>query len=159
MQLSDEQKHQARGWVETGMKLSDFQKRLETEFGVRMTYMEVRLLVDDLKVMPKDPEPVQKPEAVPAEGAPAVPTAPAAPPPPAEGALTAGVKVTVDTVTRPGALASGSVTFSDGQKAQWYLDQMGRFGMVPTQKGYRPSQEDLQDFQMSLDRELQKLGL
>ncbi|MFM8358311.1 MAG: hypothetical protein ACKOET_07105 [Verrucomicrobiota bacterium] len=159
MQLSDEQKHQARAWVETGMKLSDFQKRLETEFGVRMTYMEVRLLVDDLKVMPKDPEPVQKPEAVPAEGAPAVPTAPAAPPPPAEGALTAGVKVTVDTVTRPGALASGSVTFSDGQKAQWYLDQMGRFGMVPTQKGYRPSQEDLQDFQMSLDRELQKLGL
>lgn len=159
MQLSDEQKQQARGWVETGMKLSDFQKRLETEFGIRMTYMEVRLLVDDLKVMPKDPEPVRKPEAVPAEGTPAEPAAPAVPPPPAEGSLAAGVKVSVDTVTRPGALASGSVTFSDGQKAQWYLDQMGRFGMVPAQKGYRPSQEDLQDFQMSLDRELQKLGL
>lgn len=152
MQLTDEQKQHARTWVEAGMKLSDFQKRLETEFGIRMTYMEVRFLVDDLKVMPKDAEPAKKPEPVAA----AAPEAPAAP---AEGQFQSGVQVSVDTVTRPGALASGSVTFSDGQKAQWYLDQMGRFGMAAAQKGYRPSQEDLQDFQTALDRELQKLGL
>lgn len=155
MQLTDEQKQLARTWVEAGMKLSDFQKRLETEFGIRMTYMEVRFLVDDLKVMPKDAEPVKKPEPAPA----AAPEAAAVPAGAAEGQFSAGVQVTVDTVTRPGALASGSVTFSDGQKAQWYLDQMGRFGMAAATKGYRPSQEDLQDFQMALDRELQKLGL
>ena len=60
---------------------------------------------------------------------------------------------------RPGTLTSGTVKFSDGQSAQWYLDQMGRFGMVPPVRGYRPSLEDLQEFQMLLDRELQKLGI
>ncbi len=37
----------------------------------------------------------------------------------------------VDTVARPGAMVSGSVTFSDGQKGHWYLDQMGRLGVAP----------------------------
>jgi hypothetical protein len=158
MQLTEAQALQARQWVADGMKLSEFQKRLETDFGLRMTYMEVRLLVDDLKVLPKDAEPAVKPEPpappVPVAG-PAAGVAPAA-----DGTLPAGgVSVVVDTVTRPGALASGSVRFTDGQTAQWYLDQTGRFGMVPAERGYRPSQEDVQQFQLLLDRELQKLGM
>jgi len=145
------------------MKLSEFQKRLEKDFGLKGTYMEVRLLVDDLRVQLKDPEPPKAPAPPPAPAA-ATPTAGAVPlaettvVPPA-GSLGGGVSVTMDTVTRPGTLASGSVKFSDGQTAQWYLDQMGRFGMVPAVRGYRPSQEDLQEFQMHLDRELQKLGI
>jgi hypothetical protein len=66
--------------------------------------------------------------------------------------------LTVDTVTKPGTLVSGSVTFTDGQKASWYLDQMGRLGLAPQQQGYRPSPEDLEDFQFELQKELQKLG-
>ena len=68
------------------------------------------------------------------------------------------MKVTVDAVTRPGAMVSGKVTFSDGQKATWYLDEMGRLGLVPAQQGYKPSPEDVQAFQRTLQAEMQKLG-
>ena len=44
-------------WVAQGLKLSDIQNRLVSELGVTMTYMEVRFLVDDLKLTLKDPEP------------------------------------------------------------------------------------------------------
>lgn len=161
MQLTEAQAQEARRWLEDGMKLSEFQKRLEKDFGLKGTYMEVRLLVDDLRVQLKDPEPPKAPTPPPAAAAPADGAAPLAETtvvPPA-GSLGGGVSVSVDTVTRPGTLASGSVKFSDGQTAQWYLDQTGRFGMVPAVRGYRPSQEDLQEFQMLLDRELQKLGI
>ena len=40
-----------------GAKLSEIQTRLASEFGLKLTYMEVRFLVDDLKLTPKDPEP------------------------------------------------------------------------------------------------------
>jgi hypothetical protein len=162
MQLTEAQAQEARRWLEDGMKLSEFQKRLEKDFGLKSTYMEVRLLVDDLRVQLKDPEPPKAPapapEAAPAPTAAAVPMGAAAPGAAPDG-LVGGVSITVDTVTRPGTLTSGTVKFSDGQSAQWYLDQMGRFGMVPPVRGYRPSQEDLQEFQMLLDRELQKLGI
>jgi hypothetical protein len=65
----------------------------------------------------------------------------------------------VDKVTRAGALVSGNVTFSDGQKAGWYLDQMGRLGMAPTEKGYRPSPADVEEFQLALEKELARLGM
>jgi hypothetical protein len=161
MQLTDEQKQKVTAWIGDGMKLSDIQNRLAEEFEVRLTYMDVRLLVDDLKVMPKDPPEPPKPAAVPEE--------PAVPPAAAEASPLAGadetvpptggkVSLTVDTLARPGTIVSGKVTFSDGKSAAWYLDQMGRLGVSPDEQGYRPPAGDVEDFQMQLDRELQKLG-
>jgi len=147
MQLTAEQQQQVRQWIDQGLKLSDVQKRLEADFGLRPTYMEVRFLVDDLRVMPKDPDPPKTPEP----GAVAAAAAPA----PALG----GVQVTVDAVTRPNALVSGRVTFSDGQGAAWLVDQYGRPGLVPDTKGYRASPQDMQDFQVALEKELVRLGL
>jgi hypothetical protein len=49
-------------------------------------------------------------------------------------------------------MISGKVTFSDGQKAEWYLDQMGRLGLNPDQVGYRPSEQDVLAFQVELQR-------
>jgi hypothetical protein len=69
------------------------------------------------------------------------------------------VSVTVDTVTRAGALASGNVRFSDGQSAGWYLDQYGRLGLVPQQPGYKPGAADVEAFQHALEREISRLGL
>jgi hypothetical protein len=69
------------------------------------------------------------------------------------------VSVTVDTVARPGALVSGGVRFSDGQTGTWYMDQMGRLGVAPTQQGYKPNAADVQAFQDALETELSKLGL
>jgi hypothetical protein len=67
--------------------------------------------------------------------------------------------VGVDTVTRPGFMMSGKVTFSDGQKAAWYIDQYGRPGLAPETPGYRPSQADVMDFQAALESELAKSGM
>ena len=152
MNLNEEQKKRVSGWITEGLKLSDIQKRLEKEFGLKLTYLETRLLIDELKLVPKDIEPPPPPKEL----------STAAPPPkgpkdapPAPG----GVSVKVDTVTRPGALVSGKVSFSDGNTADWYLDQMGRLGLVPGQQGYRPSPADVQSFQEQLQTELQSLGL
>lgn len=159
MQLTAEQQTIARQWIADGLKLSDFQKRLEAEFGLKLTYMEVRFLVDDLKILPKDPEPPKKeelPVATPA-GQPAAPVSPLAAT--ADAPVAGAVKVSVDAVTRPGTMVSGRVTFSDGQAGSWYVDQYGRPGLVPDTKGYRPAQADIQDFQVALEGELAKLGM
>lgn len=167
MNLNDAQKQQVSAWIAEGLKVSEIQIRMEKELGIKMTYMEVRFLLDDLKVVPKDPVPPPTPPELPkavAPPAPATSTA-AAPPPPAAEPLTealppgaSGVKVTVDQIARPGAMISGSVTFSDGQSGTWYLDQMGRLGLGMKNKGYRPSAADVEDFQMQLQQELAKLG-
>lgn len=77
---------------------------------------------------------------------------------PPEGA--ANVSVLVDKVTLlPGALASGSVTFSDGVTAKWVVDQYGRPGFTEVSKpGYRPSPADGQAFMQELSMQLQKRG-
>lgn len=166
MNLNDEQRQNVAAWVAQGLKLSEIQNRLLSEFGVQLTYMEVRLLVDDLKLTPKDPEP-SKPVAP--IGGPDTATANAGkvpeamddmPSPTATGspAATGGVTVTVDELTRPGAIVSGKVTFSDGQQADWYLDQTGRLGVIARQQGYKPSASDVQQFQLALEREMAKLG-
>jgi hypothetical protein len=77
---------------------------------------------------------------------------------PAAGA--GNVKVEVDKVTLlPGALASGTVAFSDGVTAKWVVDQYGRPGFTEVSKpGYRPSPADGQAFMQELSLALQKRG-
>lgn len=169
MSLTDDQKKQVATWIEAGAKPADVQSRLEAEFGLRVTYMEVRFLIDDLKVMPKDPTPPPAPKAEEPEVAGEAGLEEAASPAgeelggetpfPAEGEGGAGkVAVKVDSITRPGAMVSGSATMSDGKKVDWYLDQYGRLGMVPPEPGYRPQQSDLVEFQAALEKELVKQG-
>lgn len=163
MHLTDEQKQTVAAWIADGAKLSDIQNRIAEEFDIRLTYMDVRFLADDLKVMPKDapeppkPAPTEAPAAAPAAAEPdAVP--PLAGPDDAVPAAGGKVSLTVDTLARPGTIVSGGVTFSDGKRAAWYLDQTGRLGVSPEEQGYRPPAGDVEEFQVQLDRELQKLG-
>jgi len=125
--------------------LAEVQRRLKEELGVSVTYMDVRFLVDDLKLQlkeqPKQSEAVERLAAAKQEGE----SARSAPP-------AGGVSVTMDTITKPHALASGKVTFSDGESADWMLDQTGRLGLNPTKPGYRPSQTDVMAFQQELQR-------
>ena len=168
MNLDEEQKRAVSGWIADGRSVSEIQDLLRSELAVAMTYMEVRFLVDDLGLQLKDaePEPEPEPEAEPepepqnSESA----AEPAGQAPPSEDAGIPGeeaegsVSLTVDKITRPGAIVSGSATFSDGNKAEWMLDQMGRLGVVPEVEGYKPSAGDVAAFQASLQEELQKLG-
>lgn len=165
MNLDESQRKKVTEWIGQGLKLSEIQNRLDSELGLRLTYMDVRLLVDDLKLTPKDPEP-PKPSASPltAPGAPdKQPTSaqPASAPPitPEPAAAAGKVSVSLDHLTRPGSVVSGKVTFSDGQKADWYLDQTGRLGLAPQKQGYRPPPGDLQQFQMEIESQLAKMGL
>ena len=153
MNLDEAQRQIVVTWIAEGLKLSEIQNRLASELGARLTYMEVRLLVDDLKLTPKDTEPPKPAEL------PAAPTAATAAPAPAEPTpVTGGVSVSVAEIARPGAVVSGQVTFSDGQQAEWYLDQTGRLGVIPKQQGYKPVAADVQQFQMALEREMAKMG-
>jgi hypothetical protein len=168
MNLDESQRKKVAEWIAQGLKLSEIQNRLDSELGLRLTYMEVRLLVDDLKLTPKDterPKPPQSPlasstpPANPASSSPQSRTAEAPAKEDDEGMPAGGVSLSVDHLARPGAVVSGKVTFSDGNRAEWYLDQTGRLGLVPQQQGYRPPAGDVQQFQMALEAELSKLGL
>lgn len=160
MNLDDAQRQTVISWIEQGLQPAEVQTRLGTEFGLKLTYMEVRFLLADLNLKPKDKETPAAP-VLPAAAAPGPAAAPMnqvpgeTPDEPAGG----GVSVTVDQVTRPGSVVSGKVRFSDGKEADWYLDQMGRLGLAPKEKGYRPPQADVMEFQMALQDQLAKLGL
>ncbi|HVT72203.1 MAG TPA: hypothetical protein VHD61_03645 [Lacunisphaera sp.] len=69
-----------------------------------------------------------------------------------------GVTVDLDRIVRPGAVVSGSVTFSDGVTAKWALDQYGRLMLDSSPKGYQPTQADVQAFQLQLQKQLQRHG-
>jgi len=150
MTLTDEQKTAVASWLEAGAGLSEVQKRLREEFQISLTYLDTRFLVDDLKITIKDPEPEPKPiEPEAAEPPPLPPEENAAPPPPDAGGR---VQVDIDQIMQPGTMISGKVTFTDGEKAAWYLDQTGRLGLNADTPGYRPTEKDVLAFQMELQR-------
>ncbi|KXU35430.1 hypothetical protein AXK11_06530 [Cephaloticoccus primus] len=179
MSLSPEQKQTVASWVAAGDSLSVVQKKLQDELQVSMTYMDVRFLVDDLDLTLKDPEP--QADASDVSKTPPPPTPPhaaadgsgadsgtaaadefadgeiaeddAAPPDAAAG----NVSVSVDSVTLlPGAVASGTVRFSDGVTGKWVIDNYGRPGFTEiSQPGYQPSPADAQAFMQELSRSLQ----
>lgn len=160
MKLDETQRSKVAAWIAEGLKLAEIQKRLDSELGLRLTYIDVRFLVDDLKLTPKDPEPPKPPTPMPVAevnktSLPSAAPSPAPPLPPAAGGT---VSVIVDQIARPGTLASGKVIFSDGNKADWHLDQTGRLGLVTQVAGYRPAAGDVQQFQAALEAELSKLG-
>jgi hypothetical protein len=141
-------------WVAEGATLSQIQERLSSQLEVSMTYMDVRFLVDDLNLALIEKEEPKVPEEPVTEAAPAADAAA-----PAETAQGAGVvTVEVDTIAQPHAMVSGHVTFSDGEKADWYIDHQGRPGMAARTPGYRPTPQDITDFQAKLDAALRQAG-
>ncbi len=155
MQLTDAQKTAVKQWVADGCTLAELQRKINEEFKLSLTFMDVRFLVLDLNLKIKDQ--AAGGGAVDLSKAPPQPAAAAAEAdePPAGG----GVTVSLDRVVKPGAVASGQVAFSDGVRADWMLDQMGRLGLSATRPGYRPSQEDLHSFQEELANLLQNHGM
>ena len=151
--LTPEQITKVSAWVAEGATLSQIQERLSTQLEVSMTYMDVRFLVDDLNLALVEKEEPKPPEVAAAEEAPAEAAAAA---PTAQGAGV--VTVEVDTIAQPHAMVSGLVTFSDGEKADWYIDHQGRPGMAARTPGYRPTPQDITDFQVKLDAALRQAG-
>lgn len=173
MTLDDQQKELVRNWIQDGLQLNEIQKKLVDELDITMTYMDLRFLISDLEVTPKDieVEPEPEEEAEPEAGndstteeaqSPASESDAQQDPLPQDEQTPDGggpVSVSVDSLTRPGYAISGKVTFSDGKKAEWFIDQMGRPGINPEEEGYRPSQEDIMKFQVELQNILSKGGM
>ena len=157
-----------------GHNLSKIQDML-AEQGVKMTFMELRLIASEIetsfwqKAEPQ-PEPAPEPEkpaqeAAPADDADEFPADDAEseqlpqdePAPAGESPAAAGeakprgrTTVTIDQLARPGFLATGGVSFGSGASGNWCLDQMGRL-MFEKLEG-KPDRQDLQEFQLELQR-------
>ncbi|MFZ9937567.1 MAG: hypothetical protein ACO3JG_11005 [Luteolibacter sp.] len=144
--LSPDQVDSLKQLAARGGTMSDIQRHLKDEFGISITYMDTRFLVLDLGI-----ELIEETKEAPKQES--MPGADAGQPSPA-----GKVSVTIDSLTLPGALVSGKVTFSDGETAVWMLDQMGRPSLDPDTAGYRPSEPDIIEFQAQLRMLLQKSG-
>lgn len=188
MSLTPEQKQTVASWVAAGDNLSAIQKKLSEQLKISMTYMDVRFLVDDLDLALKDPAPKVDTSDV-SKAQPAKPKSPSSKSPAAgangpavsdqdlpadledgelaedpnafpEEPIPGNVTVEVNKVNLiPGALASGTVTFSDGVTADWIVDNQGRPGFTKvSQPGYRPTPQDGQVFMQELSAALQRQG-
>ena len=174
--LSEEQNGIVAQWFAAGAGVAEIQKRISEEFGIDLTYLDVRLLVADLP-QPAEPEPPASESAAEASGlgedaagfdtASGNPEAEFSDMPngkmpqdesPGEQPL-AELSVSVDPLAPPGAIACGSVVFSDGTAGKWVLDQMGRLGLSGLPEGYRPPPEDGAQFQPKLVAALRAKGL
>lgn len=150
--VTAEQLEMVRLWAAEGVDLNGIQKRLASECGVHMTYMDVRFLLLDHGIeIATAAAPVQ-PEKV--EPTPAA--APAAQPQMGQGAAQPGKPVvTLDELTIPGTLISGKVQFSSGTRGGWQIDQLGRFAWNDLQG--QPTPEELQAFQQELTQLLSRV--
>lgn len=159
------------------MSLSELQNQLAERFDLHLTYMELRMLTADLQInwSKQDAKAeAAKPKAKPAP-APAVPAAntdaygneapdgypedetvpePPAASPTGDDALRGKTTVEVSKLVRPGAAVSGTVKFGSGASGEWYLDQFGRLGFIPDEGSGQPDQQDIQEFQVEVQKAL-----
>jgi hypothetical protein len=156
--LTDEQVARIREWAEAGDGVPEIQKKLREELDLRVTYLDTRFLLEDLKIELKptpEPEPEKADEADDDGDLDELGTDETVDST-AEGS--GGVTLTVDTVLRPGAIISGRADFGGGQTASWWLDQMGRLGLDASDPGFRPTEEQAIAFQKELRKVIQKSG-
>lgn len=151
MKFTDEQTSAVVDWLGQGRSLSDIQQALKVDYNLTLTYMELRFMVDDLEI-PLNGDEAQASDATSEEASETV----LEPEPVLEQS---GVQIDVDALVLPGALVSGSVTFSDGESLKWQLAATGQLGLIPGDNpDYRPSPEDIQSFQDQLEDVLRSKG-
>ncbi|MDB4734430.1 hypothetical protein OAF62_01740 [Akkermansiaceae bacterium] len=144
--LNEEQVKQIHSWVEEGAQMADVQKRLESEFGHIVTYMDTRFLSLDLGLefqVEEEPEPEVVPEVEVKEP---------------DSGPAGNISVSIHDDALQGSVISGAVVFSDGQSGQWMIDQEGRLAMDPDTQGYQPSEADVVEFQEKLREAVESQG-
>ena len=129
-----------------GLTLNEIHKILSEKHSVKMTFMELRLLSSEIEDMdwsqfdPKKEEPEEDETAGTQE---------------VSGEVEEGTQIEMHKVQRPGAMMSGSVVFLSGIKGQWMIDQFGSLDLALEDDTQQPTEEDMEDFQMTLRRKLQ----
>ena len=169
--------------LNAGVSLSDVQTKLAQEYGVKMTYFELRMLAMGLAVdWEKQDKP--KPAATPAPVV-AAPQEAAADdddmaaaddfnaddaadteaeptddddneePDDDEAATDGETKIVLDETPHPGAALSGTAVFASGASGKWALSRNGRLGFAPDEGSKEPDENDWQLFQAELQKTLQ----
>ena len=169
--------------LNAGVSLSDVQTKLAQEYGVKMTYFELRMLAMGLAVdWEKQDKP--KPAATPAPVV-AAPQEAAAndddmaaaddfnaddaedteaeptdnddneEPDDDEAAAEGETKIVLDETPHPGAALSGTAVFASGASGKWALSRNGRLGFEPDEGSKEPDENDWQLFQAELQKTLQ----
>jgi len=167
--------------VSAGVPLSKIQDMLGEEKGVRMTFMELRLIASELETLdwsktekelkpepkaaaaqPKDAE-LSEDEELPLDDEPLTDEEAsldgedaAGDALPDDGAPT-GTVVELSKIVKPGMLAGGTVKFASGVTAGWFLDQYGRLGLENASG--KPDAKDVEGFQLELQKLLSNKGL
>ena len=176
MKLTEDQITTIKSWIESGDDLGKIQNQINESFDINLTYLETRFLLSDLKIELNEDEEEEEEEPVDETLAeiqdsdnitenteePEQQETPSGDPEKEEtdeGAQPTNINVSVDSITQPQCVISGKVTFSDGQLASWWFDQMGQLGLNPDQEGYTPSREDVAVFQVELRKVLAEQGL
>ena len=135
--LTEAQRNQIQQWAAAGDQLAELQKKINSEFDLSITYMDTRFAVLDLGIE-LVVEQVPEPEAVEAE----------------ELVPLGYVDATVDEIMKPGFYVSGAVTFSDGMKGGWGIDEAGRLSLDLNNPDYKVTDEDMLAFQEVLRTKL-----
>ncbi len=138
-----------------GVKLSDIQNMLAEELDCKMTFLDLRLMAAELEDVDWSKfDPSEKKAEEPAAGAPAAEASENAEAvgedAATETAPAAAGKTTVELsrLTRPGAMAHGTVNFGSGASAEWLIDEMGRLGLDKVNG--QPTENDIAEFQVEL---------
>lgn len=177
-QLNEEQLAAVTRWAEEGATLNEIQNKLKESFGITITYMEARLLAVESGIKIQDK--IRQEAVANSSTTTDIKSAEDEDLDEMEGELDgmesggdgrefanqdssevgkASFFMEPDELTVPGMLVSGTVVFSDGAKAKWYLDQMGRLTLKADKTGYQPPSSDIPKFQKGLQAILVKRGL
>ncbi|MCK5844980.1 MAG: hypothetical protein KAG97_09750 [Victivallales bacterium] len=130
--------------IKEGRSLDEVQKTLDVEYGEKMTFFDLRMLVSELDDIDWGEEEEEK-EATEETDNPDAKNV-------EETSKQGGTVVEISKLTRPGVALSGSVNFASGASADWVLDQHGRLSFEKSVG--EPTEDDLREFQENLKTKL-----
>lgn len=162
-----------------GMSLSDVQQLLDSEYGIKLTYLDLRMISSSMAVewekqqkhkkaaqtdisqsAPQPEESVQEEQEEESYSSEekediAEDTEEDAAVEDEEQAGQGKAIVNLDEVPQPGTSLSGTVVFPSGASGKWILNRMGQLGLSELDEGSsEPTQEDYQAFQAELQGQL-----
>lgn len=125
-----------------GKSLNEILDVLHKEHNVRITFLELRMLVAEIEKS----EPVKKPDKKLDETPDEEPTA------------DLGTEVAIDQIMQPGAQLSGSAKLQSGARIKWFVDAMRRLNVSLEPGSSQPTEQDTRQFQQALAQKLQRGG-
>lgn len=154
--LTPEQKQHIVEWVAGGADLNSLQKHIVDKLGIRVTYMDTRLLILDLGLelipAPEPQTPHQQENQTPASSS-AEDLAPASTDAVISSStvpLAGKLDLSIDEKPADGFALTGKVTFPSGSWGAWFFDHEGRLGLDPAPTAAEPTEEDIDVFQREL---------